>query len=398
VLAGLAALSGSRAQEVPRPDLLTLASGAVPLRVGGAGAALGANFTHAVRIVDGNAGGFTVVSRASDQTDTEFVYALPAITTFDRLAVPEVLETPSPAQTFTRLVEVHGSAAGPDGPWTLLAAGTLATHPARGQVTELAVQSRTPVRWVRLRLVGGIQMGPGPTFLEFGEIIGNGSQETPALATHFSGTWIDRGVRLTLVQDGAVVSGCYDDGSRLTGTVSGNVLKATGIGMSDRVVSHFILGVGEEGPIRGVRSTNGAPFALYTGAAATGGQTVPCREPPPPPTLGCGSVIHGIAFGFDSAELRPESGPILEKLAAGLAGDASARVSIEGHTSSEGSEAYNRELSERRARSVVEDLAGRGVARARLAAVGHGEAMPIATNNDENGRAMNRRVEVKCAG
>jgi len=383
-------------QEAPRPDLLTLAHGAVPLSVGGAGAEKGADITHAIRFIDGDPRGSTMVNQADDQTDTEVVYALPALTTFDRLAVPEVLETPSPSQTFTRLVEVYGSADGPDGPWTLLASGTLETHSARGQVTELEMAAELPVSWVRLRLVGGIEMLRDQMFLEFGEIIGNGTQESPELVDGFTGTWWDRGVRLSLVQDGAVVSGCYDQGSPITGTVAGNLLKATGIGSSDGVVSHFILGVTADGEIRGVRSTNGAPFALYTGAVAED-RMLECSEPAEP-KLGCGSVIQGISFDFDSAVIRPESAGLMEKLAEGLAAEESTRISIEGHTSSEGDEAYNQGLSERRAQAVADDLANRGIDPGRLVGVGHGESRPVASNDDENGRAMNRRVEVVCAG
>ena len=392
--------AGGRLSEVPQsteqPDLLTLAHGAVPISVGGAGAQQGADLTHATRFIDGDPGGLSMVNRANAETDTEFVYALPAPTSFDRLAVPEVLETPSPSQTFTRLVEVYGSAVGPDGPWTLLASKTLETHSARGEVTKLDLVNEAPVSWVRLRLVGGIEMLRDDMFLEFGEIIGNGTQEAPALVDHFTGSWWDRGVRITLFQDGPAVAGCYDDGSPVSGTVTGNLLKATGIGVSDGVVSHFILGVTDDGAIRGVRSTNGAPFALYTGASAQA-RKVECAEPTEPP-LGCGSVIHGISFDFDSAVLRPESAPILEKLAEGLAADAASAISIEGHTSSEGDEAYNQGLSERRAQAVVDDMVARGIDSGRLAAGGHGESVPIASNDTENGRAMNRRVEVKCTG
>lgn len=379
----------------PRTDLLTLAQGALPLRVGGAGAGKGADLTHATRIVDGHPGGFTIVNRADASTDTEFVYALPSATTFDRFAVPEVHETPSPSQTFTREVEVYGAAEGPDGPWTLLASGTLATHERRGQVTELAMEASVPVRWVRLRLVGGIEMLRDAMFLEFGEIIGNGTQEPPPLSDAFGGAWRDRGVRLRLEQAGALVAGCYDDGSRLEGTVTGNILRATGTGRGDGVRSLFILGVSDDGSIRGVRSTNGAPFRLYTGAP-TDTDPVPDCDEPDPPVLGCGSVIHGINFDFDSAVIRPESGPVLEELARGLASDASTSVLIEGHTSSEGAEDYNQALSERRARAVVEALIGRGIEGSRLDAAGAGESRPIASNDDESGRAMNRRVEVRC--
>ena len=378
------------------PDLLTLAHGVVPISIGGAGAEMGADFSHAIRFIDGDPGGFTVVNRATEETDTEFVYALPASTTFSRLAVPNVLETPSPSQTFTRFVEVYGSVEGPEGPWTLLASKTLETHSERGQVTELDMAAQLPVSWVRLRLVGGIEILSENMFFEFGEIIGNGSQETPELLDSFTGSWWDRGVRITLFQDGPAVTGCYDDGSPVEGTVTGNLLKATGIGTGDGVVSHFILGVTDAGEIRGVRSTNGAPFNLYEGVPAQA-RKVECAEPTDHP-LGCGSVIHGISFDFDSAVLRPESAPILGKLAEGLAVDESSRISIEGHTSSEGDEAYNQGLSERRAQAVVGGLVARGIESSRLSAGGHGESLPIASNDTENGRAMNRRVEVKCSG
>ncbi len=378
-----------------RIDYLTLARGAVPLRVESSGAGKGTNLTHALQIVDGYPGDFPLVNRADSTTVTGFVFALPAPTTFDRLAVPEVLETPSPSQTFTRKVEVHGSAAGPDGPWTLLARGTLTTHARRGQVTDLALQATMPVQWVRVRLQGGIAMDRDQMFLEFSEIIGNGTQETPALSTAFTGMWRDRGVHLRLVQEGALVAGCYDDGSRLEGTVTGSILRATGTGRSDGVVSLFILGVTDDGTIRGVRSTNGAPFALYTGAPTDTDPVSDCADPAPP-RLGCGSVIQGITFDFDSDVIRPESAPVLAELARGLQAEASATVLIEGHTSSEGEAAYNQTLSERRAIAVVADLVARGVEAGRLSAAGAGEARPVASNDDECGRAMNRRVEVRC--
>jgi outer membrane protein OmpA-like peptidoglycan-associated protein len=117
---------------------------------------------------------------------------------------------------------------------------------------------------------------------------------------------------------------------------------------------------------------------------------------PAPPTLGCGSIIHGITFDFDSAAIRPESSPVLAELYKGLAADTRSRMVIEGHTSSEGTEDYNLRLSERRAQAVVADLVSRGLAGARVSAAGLGESRPIASNNDESGRSLNRRVEVKC--
>ena len=123
-------------QDVPRVDYLTFAQGAVPVRVGGAAAARGANFDGALQMIDGNPLGVSLTNKPGPaDTDTEFVYALPAPTTFDRFAVPNVLETPSPTQTFTKLVEVLGSATGADEGFVLLASG-LETHKTRGQVTN----------------------------------------------------------------------------------------------------------------------------------------------------------------------------------------------------------------------------------------------------------------------
>src|SRR5262245_35489989 len=198
-----AAFAGRAAAQQPatdapeRTDYLTFAQGAVPVAVQGAGARLGASFEEAIRATDGNPVGFTLTDKPGPaETDTEFVFQLPALTTFDRFAVPNVLETPSPPQTFTLMVEVHGSPVGPDRGFVLLGSGTLATHKARGQVTELAVKAKTPVRWVKLRLVGGIQVMRPETFFEFSEIIGNGTQEVPRLVDHFNGTWKGKGVLL----------------------------------------------------------------------------------------------------------------------------------------------------------------------------------------------------------
>ncbi len=379
---------------VERIDYLALAQGALPIRVGGAGAQLGAGYEQAIRLVDGNPNPFVFVSGAGADTATEFTYELAALTTFDRFAVPNVVETPSPAQTFARAVEILGSAQGPDVGYSLLASATLEAHKRRGETTELVVADGRPVRWVRLRLTGGLDVRTGDAALEFSEIVGNGTQDTPSPVYRFRGGWQGAGVSVELRQDGSVVSGCYDTGGDLQGTVTGNILRATGVVSATKVRSAFVLGVAADGTLRGVRSTNGAPFRLYTAPKSAAGTAARCA--PPPAILGCGSVIHGIAFDFDSATLRLESAPVLAALFDGLKTDARASILIEGHTSNEGAADYNLALSERRAQAVVADLAQRGIAARRLRSSGAGESRPFASNDDENGRALNRRVEVTC--
>src|SRR5690606_6412318 len=116
---------------------------------------------------------------------------------------------------------------------------------------------------------------------------------------------------------------------------------------------------------------------------------------PRPPKLGCGSVIHSINFDFDSAKLRADSEATLKELHAGLTGT-KGQVTIVGHTSSEGAAKHNQELSRSSAQSVVDALVKRGLPSASIRALGKGSAAPIASNDDETGRSLNRRVEVEC--
>ena len=70
-------------------------------------------------------------------------------------------------------------------------------------------------------------------------------------------------------------------------------------------------------------------------------------------------------------------------------------VDVYGHTDSSGSDAYNQGLSERRAAAVADYLSSHGVQSARLGTRGFGETQPVASNATEDGRAANRRVEIK---
>jgi len=340
------------------------------------------------------------VGAAPDGT-LELVYELAAATTFDRFAVPEVREVPSSYTTFFREVKVAGSASGAEGSWEPLADGTLTTHARSGEVTELAMIARRPVRFVKLTLRGGIEDLEEKMSYQFSEIIANGSQEVVPLEEGFTGIWdprlpdVDRSTGLVeLKQSGVAVTGCAP-GRTITGTVSGNILRARGVGINDGSPSQYVLLLDSEGALRGAANTNNGPFSLYGGPPAPEGSTTDCSEIPEP-ELGCGSTVY-VRFEFDSADLRPESDPVLSDLHAGLSGAEEASIVIEGHTSSEGSEGYNQGLSERRAQAVVDDLVRRGLDSARISATGKGENEPIASNKDELGRSLNRRVEVECS-
>lgn len=103
----------------------------------------------------------------------------------------------------------------------------------------------------------------------------------------------------------------------------------------------------------------------------------------------------GITFAVDSYALQPGVQGTLNEVARTLASYNQTYIDVLGHTDSTGSDAYNQALSERRAQSVADYLSSRGVALARMGVRGYGETQPIASNDTEEGRAQNRRVEIK---
>ncbi len=105
-----------------------------------------------------------------------------------------------------------------------------------------------------------------------------------------------------------------------------------------------------------------------------------------------------IQFNFNSAEINPDSHGLLDKLVEAANECPNVKIEIGGHTDSQGSEAYNSELSGQRAASVGRYLTGHGIRVDRLMAVGFGELSPIATNGSVEGRAKNRRIEFKVVG
>lgn len=104
-------------------------------------------------------------------------------------------------------------------------------------------------------------------------------------------------------------------------------------------------------------------------------------------------VLRNIFFDFDKSTLRPESTAELERLIKLLQDVPSMKIEIGGHTDSKGSDEYNMKLSASRAQAVVDYLVSKGIDKGRLSSKGYGETKPIATNDTEEGRQLNRRTE-----
>ena len=107
------------------------------------------------------------------------------------------------------------------------------------------------------------------------------------------------------------------------------------------------------------------------------------------------NLPDGVTFDFAKSDLKSQFYPALNTVAATLRQYDQTIVEVSGHTDSVGSDAANQTLSERRANSVAGYLIGQGLIRERFEIVGMGERYPVASNDSDSGRALNRRVEIR---
>lgn len=106
------------------------------------------------------------------------------------------------------------------------------------------------------------------------------------------------------------------------------------------------------------------------------------------------TLSSSVLFAYNKSELTPAARTELDSLMPKLQSADVVSVKVVGHTDSQGSDAYNQKLSERRASSVAAYLLSRGLAPNKLTSEGKGESQPVADNDTEEGRAQNRRVEL----
>jgi len=112
----------------------------------------------------------------------------------------------------------------------------------------------------------------------------------------------------------------------------------------------------------------------------------------------CHVALYGVLFDFNKSTIKPDSDPVLQRVADLLKKDATLKIEVQGHTDNVGNDAYNQKLSESRAKSVMAWLTAHGIAADRLSFKGYGKTVPVASNDDDAGRAKNRRVEIAKPG
>lgn len=136
------------------------------------------------------------------------------------------------------------------------------------------------------------------------------------------------------------------------------------------------------------KEPNSAPGAVVDGS----GRTIKFPETTAVAPASGVTGFEAIGFEFNSSVLKTESYPTLDKLSSVLR-ENGGKVTVNGHASSEGTAAYNMKLSKDRANSVKTYLVNSGVNASSVMTKGYGETMPIASNDTEEGRIQNRRVE-----
>jgi outer membrane protein OmpA-like peptidoglycan-associated protein len=109
------------------------------------------------------------------------------------------------------------------------------------------------------------------------------------------------------------------------------------------------------------------------------------------------NMPSNITFATDQASVQPQFNQTLVSVALVLKKFDKTLVDVSGHTDSQGDDAYNLELSRKRAISVATILANQGIVQQRFSITGRGEQNPIASNSTEQGRAQNRRVEIQLS-
>jgi len=197
-------------------------------------------------------------------------------------------------------------------------------------------------------------------------------------------------------------------GSATSGTAFGF---STGGGLDVRISSDFLFGLFARYNWADQRVTGGGGnrdnIQYATAGLGLTYNAAPPAPPPPAPVVALAPpplaapppkkriVLRGVQFDFNKATIRADAQPVLDEAIATLQQEGGVAVIAEGYTDDIGSDAYNERLSLQRANAVRDYLTRGGIAADRISVEGFGESHPVASNATADGRAQNRRVELR---
>jgi len=192
---------------------------------------------------------------------------------------------------------------------------------------------------------------------------------------------------------GKTVSGA-DSNTEFAGRVGGGFDVWITENIAAYVDAGYVMPTSGLSALRYVSLSGGVKYS-FAGPPAPPPAVAQAPPPPPAPPTKKKIVLRGVHFDFDKATIRADARPVLDEAIATLKQEGGIAVIAEGHTDSVGSDAYNMKLSQRRAKAVRDYLVAAGISARRISAEGFGESQPVASNDTADGRAQNRRVELR---
>jgi outer membrane protein OmpA-like peptidoglycan-associated protein len=293
----------------------------------------------------------------------------------------------------------------------------LAGKAAKGTRKVFTPEQPVEVRWLKLVILSNWGNPSHTELMEleaYGEPVGEVPQQEP-----FHGIYSTNYGLMRLEQLGNLVKGCYDgDHGRLSGSIQGRILRFRWQEDGPNLGTAIMVLSSDGNFLNGLWYEKGLAKGIWYGRRVTDYRRPKCKiiaedfvvksiyEPSLEETVGETAAAESLAktgltslsyihFDIDSATIKPEFTKKLEEDLAVLQKRPSQRITVEGHTDSTHTKEYNLELSMRRALAVVDWLTKHGVHAQRLEAKGYGKSRPVGDNSTPEGRARNRRVEIR---
>lgn len=234
-----------------------------------------------------------------------------------------------------------------------------------------------------------------------GQVVRDGSGDCVKSLTHGKDFPACRGEMIAQAPRDSDMDGVRDEMDRCPGTASGIRVDATGCPLAQDADGDGVVDSADRCPGTPANApVDAAGCPTDTDRDGVADYLDQCIETPLGSTVdarGCPQkiVVKDLNFASGSAALTAESRTILDSVAAGIkVNPALTAITVTGYTDSQGNDANNKALSERRARSVADHLRDQGLGHLTINVVGMGEENPLASNDTAEGRAENRRVEI----
>jgi outer membrane protein OmpA-like peptidoglycan-associated protein len=210
-------------------------------------------------------------------------------------------------------------------------------------------------------------------------------------------SWLAVAVGASLVLNGC--AGMSKNQAALVGALSCGIPAAAAGGFvshNNHPDKHIPVGAGAAiGLVSGALICGGLAYLLTPEPKPPPSPPPPPPPPPPAPKVERTIILDDVLFDFDKSTIKPEAAQILDRLVVFMNENRNARAALSGYTDNVGTDAYNLKLSDRRWMSVRDYVVKKGVESGRVSGQGFGESKPIADNKTAEGRAKNRRVEIK---